>query len=82
MTRLSHRPSIVSAAGAIPARRRPLAGLACLLALSCAPLMLQAAPAALEREVNTFIGSKDDGNTFPGASAPFGLIQVSPIGEH
>jgi len=33
-------------------------------------------------EVNTFIGSKDDGNTFPGASAPFGLIQVSPIGEH
>jgi len=32
--------------------------------------------------VNTFIGSKDDGNTFPGASAPFGLIQVSPIGEH
>ncbi|HEV8695390.1 MAG TPA: GH92 family glycosyl hydrolase, partial [Lysobacter sp.] len=32
--------------------------------------------------VNTFIGSKDDGNTFPGASAPFGLIQVSPIGTH
>ena len=32
--------------------------------------------------VNTYIGSKDDGNTFPGASAPFGLIQVSPIGEH
>ena len=37
---------------------------------------------ALEREVNTFIGSKDDGNTFPGASAPFGMIQVSPIGSH
>ena len=36
----------------------------------------------LPHEVNTFIGSKDDGNTFPGASAPFGLIQVSPIGEH
>ena len=32
--------------------------------------------------VNTFIGSKDEGNTFPGASAPFGLIQVSPIGSH
>ena len=32
--------------------------------------------------VNTFIGSKDEGNTFPGASAPFGLIQVSPIGTH
>jgi len=34
------------------------------------------------REVNTFIGSKDEGNTFPGASAPFGLIQVSPTGSH
>jgi len=32
--------------------------------------------------VNTFIGTRDDGNTFPGASAPFGLIQVSPIGTH
>ena len=61
--------------------RRRVAGIACLLALSFAPL-LQAAPTALEREVNTFIGSKDDGNTFPGASAPFGLIQVSPIGSH
>jgi predicted alpha-1,2-mannosidase len=32
--------------------------------------------------VNTFIGTQDDGNTFPGASAPFGMIQVSPTGEH
>jgi predicted alpha-1,2-mannosidase len=32
--------------------------------------------------VNTFIGTQDEGNTFPGASAPFGMIQVSPIGEH
>lgn len=32
--------------------------------------------------VNTFIGSRDEGNTFPGASAPFGMIQVSPIGDH
>jgi len=59
----------------------PIASLACVIALSAASA-LQAAPAALEREVNTFIGSKDDGNTFPGASAPFGLIQVSPIGSH
>lgn len=36
----------------------------------------------LAGQVNTFIGSKDDGNTFPGASAPFGMIQVSPIGTH
>ncbi|MDP3785886.1 MAG: glycoside hydrolase family 92 protein, partial [Undibacterium sp.] len=32
--------------------------------------------------VNTFVGTQDDGNTFPGASAPFGMMQVSPIGEH
>ncbi|MNM33645.1 Glycosyl hydrolase family 92 [compost metagenome] len=74
---MSRMPS----ASLLPLVRRPLAGLACLLALSFAPL-LQAAPTALEREVNTFIGSKDDGNTYPGASAPFGLIQVSPIGSH
>ncbi|KRG83573.1 alpha-mannosidase [Stenotrophomonas daejeonensis] len=61
--------------------RRPLAAAACLLAVSLAPLS-QAAPATPEREVNTFIGTQDDGNTFPGASAPFGLIQVSPIGLH
>src|SRR5688500_8212770 len=36
----------------------------------------------LSATVNTFIGSKDEGNTFPGASAPFGLVQVSPIGTH
>ncbi|TVT48368.1 glycoside hydrolase family 92 protein [Amycolatopsis rhizosphaerae] len=32
--------------------------------------------------VNTFIGTQDEGNTFPGASAPFGMTQVSPIGSH
>jgi len=32
--------------------------------------------------VDTFIGTQDEGNTFPGASAPFGMIQVSPIGSH
>ncbi|KAG1081693.1 hypothetical protein G6F40_015395 [Rhizopus arrhizus] len=72
----------VPSAPAVPSSSRPLVRLACLLALSATPMLLQAAPAALEREVNTFIGSKDDGNTFPGASAPFGLIQVSPIGSH
>ena len=32
--------------------------------------------------VNTFIGTQDEGNTFPGASAPFGMIQVSPSADH
>ena len=36
----------------------------------------------LPQTVNTFIGTRDEGNTFPGASAPFGQIQVSPIGSH
>lgn len=28
--------------------------------------------------VNPFVGTQDNGNTFPGASAPFGMVQVSP----
>ena len=53
-------------------------------ALLCAGLLTACLPAraALHdpvREVNTFIGTQGEGNTFPGASAPFGMIQVSPI---
>ncbi|MGW4112887.1 GH92 family glycosyl hydrolase [Actinosynnema sp. NPDC004786] len=32
--------------------------------------------------VDTFIGTKDEGNTFPGASMPFGLAHSGPIGSH
>ena len=32
--------------------------------------------------VNTFIGTKGEGNTFPGASMPFGMAHSSPIGSH
>ncbi|MCL2787654.1 MAG: GH92 family glycosyl hydrolase [Micrococcales bacterium] len=32
-------------------------------------------PAAL---VNTFIGSQGQGNTYPGATAPFGMVQMTP----
>ena len=28
--------------------------------------------------VNPFVGTQNSGNTFPGASAPFGMVQVSP----
>ena len=52
-----------------------------VFACAMAPTHAQAAPGDAAT-VNTFIGSKDDGNTFPGASAPFGKIQVSPIGAH
>ena len=54
--------------------------LAAAAVLLCAPTM--AASGDVLREVNTFIGSEDEGNTFPGASAPFGMIQVSPIADH
>ena len=30
--------------------------------------------------VNPFIGNADNGHTFPGACAPFGMIQASPVG--
>jgi predicted alpha-1,2-mannosidase len=43
---------------------------------------MAAAIAANTTPVNTFIGTQDEGNTFPGASAPFGMIQVGPITDH
>lgn len=54
-----------------------------LLAAACGlqTLALAAIPAG-SMPVNTFIGTQDEGNTFPGASAPFGMIQISPSGEH
>ncbi|MDQ7993040.1 MAG: hypothetical protein REI45_10225, partial [Propionicimonas sp.] len=32
--------------------------------------------------VNSFIGSQDDGNTYPGATVPFGMVQLSPDTGH
>ena len=61
---------------------RSLRVFAALAALALPPMAVGAPAEDLARTVNTFIGSKDDGNTFPGASAPFGLIQVSPTGKH
>jgi predicted alpha-1,2-mannosidase len=49
--------------------------------LACA-LSASAQQAATTTPVNTFIGTQDEGNTFPGASAPFGMIQVSPTADH
>ncbi|MYS14002.1 hypothetical protein, partial [Streptomyces sp. SID4982] len=28
--------------------------------------------------VNPFIGTQNEGNTFPGAAVPFGMVQLSP----
>ena len=46
---------------------------------------VQAAPAAggeLTSYVNPFIGTKDEGNTYPGAAVPFGMVQLSPDTGH
>lgn len=41
------------------------------------------APAgALTDYVNPFIGTQDEGNTFPGATVPFGMVQMSPDTGH
>ncbi|WP_044365323.1 GH92 family glycosyl hydrolase [Streptomyces natalensis] len=37
---------------------------------------------ALTGLVNPFIGSRNDGNTFPGAAVPFGMVQLSPDTGH
>lgn len=56
--------------------------LAALLAALALPLAAQSAATLDATPVNTFIGTQDEGNTFPGASAPFGMIQVGPTGDH
>src|SRR6185369_4808239 len=59
-----------------------LAGMGTLLAGLALSGAIAAPAAKGDMPVNTFIGTQDEGNTFPGASAPFGMIQVSPTGEH
>ncbi|WP_432092697.1 GH92 family glycosyl hydrolase [Streptomyces sp. bgisy100] len=39
-------------------------------------------PARLTDLVDPFIGTRDDGNTFPGATVPFGMVQLSPDTGH
>lgn len=49
-----------------------------LAILALAVPSVAAAAADHTGEVNPFIGTQDFGNTFPGASMPFGMVQVSP----
>ncbi|AEW93493.1 secreted protein [Streptantibioticus cattleyicolor NRRL 8057 = DSM 46488] len=49
------------------------------------PVAHAAAPAShgrLTDLVNPFIGTKDEGNTYPGAALPFGMVQLSPDTGH
>ncbi|WP_027927948.1 GH92 family glycosyl hydrolase [Amycolatopsis benzoatilytica] len=65
-------------------RSRVVAGAAVLAVVAAAltPVAAQARPGDPLDAVNTFIGTQDEGNTFPGASAPFGMVQSSPITTH
>lgn len=49
-----------------------------LLCLCLLPRAILAQTEDYTRFVNPFIGTQDTGHTFPGASAPFGLMQPSP----
>ena len=57
----------------IPASLR-LGGLLVVLAACCSLLAAQ----DLTRWVNPFIGTGGHGHTFPGATVPFGMVQLSP----
>ncbi|MGC9669007.1 GH92 family glycosyl hydrolase [Planosporangium sp. 12N6] len=49
-----------------------------LLGAAPAAATAPAPPADPTTLVNPFVGTQNFGNTFPGASAPFGMVQVSP----
>src|SRR4051794_27123001 len=53
------------------------AALAATLAAVAPPAPASAAAEPVDL-VNPFVGTQNFGNTFPGASAPFGMVQVSP----
>lgn len=55
----------------------PVAAIACALALNPIAAMAASAEDPLEW-VDPMIGTGPEGHTFPGASAPFGMVQLSP----
>ena len=55
---------------------RPLLAVALLFA--AAPARAAPPPSDLLAQVDPFIGTGADGHTFPGATVPFGMVQLSP----
>ncbi len=49
-----------------------------VVATGVSPALASASGGDALDAVNTFIGTQDEGNTFPGASAPFGMIAGQP----
>ncbi|MFJ3897870.1 GH92 family glycosyl hydrolase [Streptomyces sp. NPDC090083] len=63
--------------------RLGMAGAVAASALFAAPAAAEAAPhGQLTDLVNPFIGTENDGNTYPGAAVPFGMVQFSPDTGH
>ncbi|MFI6335859.1 GH92 family glycosyl hydrolase [Streptomyces sp. NPDC050535] len=60
------------------------AGAVTVSALVAAPAAQAAEPRAgrLTDLVNPFIGTENEGNTYPGAAVPFGMVQLSPDTGH
>src|SRR3954466_3250423 len=59
-------------------RRIMVAVLLAASVLTAGPAPAHAAAEDPTGLVNPFVGTQNFGNTFPGASAPFGMVQVSP----
>lgn len=51
-------------------------------ALAAPAAQAESAGGPLTGLVNPFIGSRNDGNTYPGAAVPFGMVQLSPDTGH
>jgi predicted alpha-1,2-mannosidase len=58
--------------------RPTLGAIALAAAILCAGAAHAAPAGSKAAEVNVFIGTGGDGHTFPGATRPFGMIQLSP----
>src|SRR5690349_25086004 len=52
--------------------------LAALIVLSSSVYAGSKDPARLSDYVRPFVGTEGEGNTYPGPSAPFGMVQLSP----
>ncbi|GAB3383339.1 GH92 family glycosyl hydrolase [Massilia agri] len=59
-------------------RAVPLLSVLSVLAVLTPGLAGAAAPGSPAAAVNVFIGTGGDGHTFPGATRPFGMVQLSP----
>ncbi|MFG3047501.1 GH92 family glycosyl hydrolase [Streptomyces sp. NPDC048241] len=60
-----------------------MAGTLAATALLATPAHAEAdPPARLTDLVNPFIGTQNEGNTYPGAAVPFGMVQLSPDTGH